>query len=102
MGMTLLYGYWGVTSILLFWALIRSAQAVHRARSGLRPPGRGKDCSGDCSIGNRSRHSLLIDAAAATVAERTLGLQWVIWSHGAYMRLLVWFSFQRKRVRTAR
>ena len=47
MGMTLLYGYWGVTSILLFWAaLIRSTRAAGGASEqgqvfGLLDAGRG-------------------------------------------------------------
>ncbi|MEC8050137.1 MAG: MFS transporter [Myxococcota bacterium] len=101
MGMTLLYGYWGVTSILLFWAaLIRSTRAAGGASEqgqvfGLLDAGRGLVAAGVASGVVWLYSSLLpVDAAAATVAERTLGLQWVIWSYTGltvFAGLLVWF-----------
>ena len=56
MGMTLLYGYWGVTSILLFWAaLIRSTRAAGGASEqgqvfGLLDAGRGLVAAGVASV----------------------------------------------------
>ena len=101
MGMTLLYGYWGVTSILLFWAaLIRSTRAAGGTSEqgqvfGLLDAGRGLVAAGVASVVVWLYSSFLpVDVASATLQERTEGLRWVIWSYTgltAFAGLLVWF-----------
>ena len=101
MGMTLLYGYWGVTSILLFWAaLIRSTRAAGGASEqgqvfGLLDAGRGLVAAGVASVVVWLYSSFLpVDVASASLQERTEGLRWVIWSYTgltALAGLLVWF-----------
>ena len=101
MGMTVLYGYWGVTSILLFWAaLIRSTRALGGASKqgqvfGLLDGGRGRVAALVASgVVALYSSSLPVDVATATLAERTEGLRWVIWSYTGLTfaaGLLVWF-----------
>ena len=101
MGMTVLYGYWGVTSILLFWAaLIRSTRALGGASKqgqvfGLLDGGRGLVAALVASgVVALYSSSLPVEVATATLAERTEGLRWVIWSYTGLTfaaGLLVWF-----------
>ena len=101
MGMTVLYGYWGITSILLFWAaLIRSTRALGGASKqgqvfGLLDGGRGLVAALVASgVVALYSSSLPVDVATATLAERTEGLRWVIWSYTGLTfaaGLLVWF-----------
>ena len=109
MGMTLLYGYWGVTSILLFWAaLIRSTRAAGGASEqgqvfGLLDAGRGLVAAGVASVVVGLYSSFLpLDVASASLSERTEGLRWVIWSYTgltALAGLLVWFLILSSRAR---
>ena len=99
--LTLLFGYWGITTILLFWSpLIRAtrswggAQAQGRA-FGILDGGRGLFAAvlGSATVALFSAF-MPQDSAAATLAQRTTALQWVILTFTAFTALaavLVWF-----------
>ena len=100
-GMTVLYGYWGITSILLFWAaLIRSTRVAGGAKEqgqafGLLDSGRGLVAAGVASIIVYAYSTLLpTDIASASIEERRAGLQMVIWSYTLLtfaVGVLVWW-----------
>lgn len=100
-GMTLLYGYWGATTILLFWAaMIRATRDLGGERSqgqafGILDGGRGLMAAGSASIAVVLLTWLLpTDVALTTDAQRTLGLQSVIYFYSGITLLaaaLIWF-----------
>ncbi|MFT4629711.1 MAG: nitrate/nitrite transporter NarK [Cryomorphaceae bacterium] len=99
--MTLLYGYWGATTILLFWAaMIRATRHLGGERSqgqafGILDGGRGLMAAASASIAVLLLSWLLpTDVALTTDAQRTLGLKTVIYFYSAITLLaagLVWF-----------
>ncbi len=101
MGMTLLYGYWGATTILLFWAaMIRATRDLGGEQSqgqafGILDGGRGLMAAGSASVAVLLLTWLLpTDVALTTDAQRTVGLQTVIYFYSAITllaALLVWF-----------
>ena len=100
MGMTALYGYWGVTSILLFWAaMIRATREWGGSSSqgkafGLLEGGRGLVAAGVASVTVYLFSSYLpAEIVNTTDDERRAGLQAVIWTYTVLTALvgaLVW------------
>ena len=100
-GLQLLYGFWGVTTILLFWsALIRATREWGGAQSqglayGILEGGRGLFAAILALVSTFALQALLpADAATATHPEKVMALQRVIWiytSMAALAAVLVWF-----------
>ena len=100
-GMALLYGYWGATTILLFWAaMIRATRDLGGEQSqgqafGILDGGRGLMAAGSASIAVLLLTWLLpTDVALTTDAQRTVGLQTVIYFYSGITvlaALLIWF-----------
>ena len=101
LGMTVLYAYWGVTSILLFWAaMIRATREWGGTKSqgrafGLLDGGRGLVAAGVASVTVYLYSTYLPqDVTSATTLERQTGLEMVIWIYTALtfaVGCLVWF-----------
>lgn len=99
-GMALLYGYWGATTILLFWAaMIRATRDLGGEQSqgqafGMLDGGRGLMAAGSASIAVLLLSWLLpTDVALTTDAQRTLGLQTVIYFYSGitlFAAVLTW------------
>ena len=99
--LTLLFGYWGITTILLFWSpLIRATrswggvQAQGRA-FGILDGGRGLFAAvlGSVTVALFAAF-MPEDSATATIDQRTAALQWVILTFTAFTGLaaaLIWF-----------
>ena len=101
LGMTLLYGYWGLTSILLFWAaMIRATRewggSSDQGRAfGILDGGRGLLAAAVASV-TVYFFSLMLpeDPTLASQATRKEALQFVIWVYTALTAsaaVLVWF-----------
>ena len=100
-GLKLLFGFWGLTTILLFWAaLIRATREWGGADSqgqayGILDGGRGLLAAVLASVTVAVFASLLPeDAATATLAERAYALKQVIWIFTGMTvaaGVLVWF-----------
>jgi nitrate/nitrite transporter NarK len=100
-GMALLYGYWGATTILLFWAaMIRATRELGGEQSqgqafGILDGGRGLMAAGSASIAVLLLTWLLpTDVALTTDAQRILGLKTVIYFYSSITflaGLLIWF-----------
>ena len=99
-GLKLLYGFWGVTTILLFWsALIRATREWGGVQSqglayGILEGGRGLFAAILALVSTFALQALLpADAADATHSEKVMALQRVIWiytSMAAFAAALVW------------
>jgi len=99
--LTLLYGFWGMTTILLFWAaLIRATRewggdATQGRAFGFLDGGRGLFAAILASLSVVVLASLLpADVASATLGERTAALNRIIWLFTALVlgvAALVWF-----------
>ena len=98
--LTLLFGYWGITTILLFWSpLIRATRAWGGAQAqgrafGILDGGRGLFAAvlGSSTV---ALFSVLLpdDPQTATLEERAAALQWVIvtfTAFTAFAAVLVW------------
>jgi nitrate/nitrite transporter NarK len=102
LGMAVLYGYWGVTTILLFWAaLIRSTRewggAFEQGRAfGILDGGRGLVAAGLASLAVIAfRWFLPVEADVLTAGERLAALKAVIHFYTAatlIAGLVCWFS----------
>ncbi len=100
-GLTLLYAFWGVTTILLFWsALIRATREWGGSQSqglayGILEGGRGLFAALLGLAGTLALQALLpADPATATDLEKVRALQQVVWiytSMAAFTAALVWF-----------
>lgn len=96
-----LYGFWGLTTILLFWAaLIRATREWGGNNSqgkayGILDGGRGLVAALLASISVAIFSALLpVDPAEATLAQRTSALTQIIWIFTGFVvfaALLVWF-----------
>lgn len=100
-GLRILFGFWGVTTILLFWAgLIKSTriwgESLKQGRAfGLLDGGRGFLAAGFASIAVLFfSHSLSVDPLTANDEDRVNALQTVIYFYSALTlvsAVLVWF-----------
>ena len=100
--LTLLYGFWGLTTILLFWAaLIRATRewggiASQGRAYGVLDGGRGLLAALLASISVAIFAALLpADVASATLEQRAAGLEQIIWIFTGLVlgvAVLVWFS----------
>ena len=100
--LTLLYGFWGLTTILLFWAaLIRATRewggiASQGRAYGVLDGGRGLLAALLASISVAIFAALLpADVASATLEQRAAALEQIIWIFTGLVlgvAVLVWFS----------
>ncbi len=100
--LTLLYGFWGLTTILLFWAaLIRAARewgghASQGRAYGILDGGRGLMAALLASISVAIFAALLpAEVASATLEQRAAALKQIIWIFSGLVlgvAALVWFS----------
>ena len=100
--MTALYGFWGLTTILLFWAALMRAtrewggEAQIGRAYGILDGGRGLAAAVLASVMVAVFASLLpTDVASATMAERSAAFGQVIWIVTGLTlasAVLVWFS----------
>lgn len=100
--LNLLYGFWGATTILLFWAaLIRATRewggATEQGRAfGILDGGRGLFAALLASISVAILATFLpADVAVATLAERSAALKRIIWIYTGLTfssGVLVWFA----------
>ncbi|MEE3373439.1 MAG: MFS transporter [Planctomycetota bacterium] len=100
-GLKSLYGFWGVTTILLFWsALIRATREWGGSQSqglayGILEGGRGLFAAILALVSTLALRALLpADAAEATHLEKVMALQQVIWIYtgmATVAAVLVWF-----------
>ncbi len=107
--LTLLYGFWGMTTILLFWAaLIRATRewggdASQGRAFGFLDGGRGLFAALLASISVVVFASLLpADVVSATLGERTTALNQIIWLFTALVlgvAALVWFIVPESEMR---
>ena len=98
----ILLAYWGLTTILLFWAaLIRATREwggpTSQGRAyGILDGGRGLAAAVVASLSVAIFAALLpTDVASATLAERAAALSWIIWIFTgltAAVAVLVWFA----------
>jgi nitrate/nitrite transporter NarK len=101
-GLTVLFGFWGLSTILLFWAaLIRATrewggESLQGAGFGILDGGRGLFAALLASLTVAVFAALLPDdVASATLEQRTEALRWVILiftGMTAAVAVLVWFS----------
>lgn len=109
-GLTLLFAFWGLTTILLFWAaLIRATkewgEEYGQGRAfGLLDGGRGLFAAVLATVTSLVFAALLpIDVESATLAQKTVALQRVIWiftGMTAFAAILVWFCVPDSGKRT--
>ncbi|MBW2464681.1 MAG: MFS transporter, partial [Deltaproteobacteria bacterium] len=107
LGMAMLWGFWGCTSILLLWAaLIRATREWggpegQGAAFGILDGGRGLAGALMAAAAAQALQLLMpIDAAAATLAQQTEALQGVILTFSAATfaaALVVWFGIPTLR-----
>ena len=108
--LTLLYGFWGLTTILLFWAaLIRATRewggSTSQGRAyGILDGGRGLVSALVASISVAIFAAALPnDAAQATLAQRSAALALIIWVYTGLVvavAALVWFSIPETGTQT--
>ena len=104
--LTLLYGFWGLTTILMFWAaLIRATrewggQTAQGRAYGLLDGGRGLFVALLASISVFIFAAILPEeVASATLDQRTFALKWIIWIFTALVlavAALVWMVVPEK------
>jgi len=106
-----LYGLWGLSTILLFWAaMIRATREWGGARSqgmafGILDGGRGLVAALLASTSVVVFASMLpSDAASATLQQRTAALQQIIWIFTGFVvaaAVLVWFCLPPRTISTS-